>query len=406
MSFRIALSGMNAASSDLNVISNNIANSNTTGFKESRAEFGDVFAVSPYGVATNATGAGARLQRVAQQFNQGNIDFTGNALDMGVSGQGFFTLSNNGAMVYSRAGNFSTDASGYVVNPSGQRLQVFAANPDGTTFNTSKLTDIQLTTGDAPPQVSTKVQADLTLPGNATVPVNSPFDAADPTTYNHTTSLTVYDSLGASHSQSLYFTKTANPNEWTLQAQIDGVDVGTPQTLAYDSTGALVSPAGGDITLPPYTPPGGAGPLNLTVDLGNSTQYGQKFAVSALNQDGYGTGSLSSISVSAEGVVQASYSNGVTKSLGQVALTTFANPQGLQQNGDNAFSETYASGQALHGAAGTSQFGLVQGGALEASNVDQTAQLVNMITAQRNFQANAQMIQTQDQVTQTIINLR
>jgi flagellar hook protein FlgE len=406
MSFRIALSGMNAASSDLNVISNNIANSNTTGFKESRAEFGDVFAVSPYGVATNATGAGARLQRVAQQFNQGNIDFTGNALDMGVSGQGFFTLSNNGAMVYSRAGNFSTDASGYVVNPAGQRLQVFAPNADGTTFNTGKLTDIQLTTGDAPPQVSTKVQADLTLPGNATVPVNSPFDAADPTTYNHTTSLTVYDSLGASHSQSLYFTKTANPNEWTLQAQIDGVDVGTPQTLAYDSTGALVSPAGGDITLPPYTPPGGAGPLNLTVDLGNSTQYGQKFAVSALNQDGYGTGSLSSISVSAEGVVQASYSNGVTKSLGQVALTTFANPQGLQQNGDNAFSETYASGQALHGAAGTSQFGLVQGGALEASNVDQTAQLVNMITAQRNFQANAQMIQTQDQVTQTIINLR
>lgn len=406
MSFRIALSGMNAASSDLNVISNNIANSNTTGFKESRAEFGDLFAVSPYGVATNATGAGTRLQRVAQQFNQGNIDFTGNALDMGVSGQGFFTLSNNGAMVYSRAGNFSTDASGYVVNPAGQRLQVFAPNADGTTFNTGKLTDIQLTTGDAPPQVSTKVQADLTLPGNATVPVNSPFDAADPTTYNHTTSLTVYDSLGASHSQSLYFTRTTNPNEWTLQTQIDGVDVGTPQTLAYDSTGALVSPAGGDITLPPYTPPGGAGPLNLTVDLGNSAQYGQKFAVSALNQDGYGTGSLSSISVSAEGVVQASYSNGVTKSLGQVALTMFANPQGLQQSGDNAFSETYASGQALHGAAGTSQFGLVQGGALEASNVDQTAQLVNMITAQRNFQANAQMIQTQDQVTQTIINLR
>ncbi len=406
MSFRIALSGMNAASSDLNVISNNIANSNTTGFKESRAEFGDVFAVSPYGVATNATGAGARLQRVAQQFNQGNIDFTGNALDMGVSGQGFFTLSNNGAMVYSRAGNFSTDASGYVVNPSGQRLQVFAANPDGTTFNTSKLTDIQLTTGDAPPQVSTKVQADLTLPGNATVPVKVPFDAADPTTYNHSTSLTVYDSLGASHSQSLYFTKTANPNEWTMQAQIDGVDVGTPQTLAYDATGALVSPAGGDITLPPYTPPGGAAPMSLTVDLGNSVQYGQKFAVSALNQDGSGTGSLSSISVSAEGVIQANYSNGVTRSLGQVALTMFANPQGLQQSGDNAFSETYASGQALHGAAGTSQFGLVQGGALEASNVDQTAQLVNMITAQRNFQANAQMIQTQDQVTQTIINLR
>ncbi|RZZ80930.1 flagellar hook protein FlgE [Pseudoxanthomonas winnipegensis] len=406
MSFRISLSGMNAASSDLNVVSNNIANSNTTGFKSSRAEFGDVFAASVYGVSSNATGAGARLQRVAQQFTQGNIDFTGNSLDMAVSGQGFFTLSDNGTTVYSRAGNFSTDASGYVVNPSGQRLQVFAPNDDGTTFNTGKLSDLQLATGDAPPKVTTKVQASVTLPGNATAPTNSPFNAADPTTYSQTTSLTVYDSLGAAHTQSLYFSKTANANEWTVQTQIDGVSVGGAQTLTYDSSGALVSPANGQLALPAYTPPGGAGAMALSLDLSKSAQYGQKFAVSALNQDGYGTGSLSGISVSSEGVVQASYSNGVTKAIGQVALSSFASPQGLQQKGDNAFSETFASGQAVRGAAGTSDFGLVQGGALEASNVDQTAELVNMISAQRNFQANAQMIQTQDQITQTIINLR
>ena len=406
MSFRISLSGMNAASSDLNVVSNNIANSNTTGFKSSRAEFGDVFAASVYGVSSNATGAGARLQRVAQQFTQGNIDFTGNSLDMAVSGQGFFTLSDNGTTVYSRAGNFSTDASGYVVNPSGQRLQVFAPNDDGTTFNTGKLSDLQLATGDAPPKVTTKVQASVTLPGNATAPTNSPFNAADPTTYSQTTSLTVYDSLGAAHTQSLYFSKTANPNEWTVQTQIDGVSVGGAQTLTYDSSGALVSPANGQLALPAYTPPGGAGAMALSLDLSKSAQYGQKFAVSALNQDGYGTGSLSGISVSSEGVVQASYSNGVTKAIGQVALSSFARPQGLQQKGDNAFAETFASGQAVRGAAGTSDFGLVQGGALEASNVDQTAELVNMISAQRNFQANAQMIQTQDQITQTIINLR
>ncbi|WP_379653818.1 flagellar hook protein FlgE [Pseudoxanthomonas sp. UC19_8] len=406
MSFRISLSGMNAASSDLNVVSNNIANSNTTGFKSSRAEFGDVFAASVYGVSSNATGAGARLQRVAQQFTQGNIDFTGNSLDMAVSGQGFFTLSDNGTTVYSRAGNFSTDASGYVVNPSGQRLQVFAPNDDGTTFNTGKLSDLQLATGDAPPKVTTKVQASVTLPGNATAPTNSPFNAADPTTYSQTTSLTVYDSLGAAHTQSLYFSKTANPNEWTVQTQIDGVSVGGTQTLTYDSSGALVSPANGQLALPAYTPPGGAGAMALSLDLSKSAQYGQKFAVSALNQDGYGTGSLSGISVSSEGVVQASYSNGVTKAIGQVALSSFASPQGLQQKGDNAFAETFASGQAVRGAAGTSDFGLVQGGALEASNVDQTAELVNMISAQRNFQANAQMIQTQDQITQTIINLR
>ncbi|WP_340649525.1 flagellar hook protein FlgE [Pseudoxanthomonas winnipegensis] len=406
MSFRISLSGMNAASSDLNVVSNNIANSNTTGFKSSRAEFGDVFAASVYGVSSNATGAGARLQRVAQQFTQGNIDFTGNSLDMAVSGQGFFTLSDNGTTVYSRAGNFSTDASGYVVNPSGQRLQVFAPNDDGTTFNTGKLSDLQLATGDAPPKVTTKVQASVTLPGDATAPTNSPFNAADPTTYSQTTSLTVYDSLGAAHTQSLYFSKTANANEWTVQTQIDGVSVGGAQTLTYDSSGALVSPANGQLALPAYTPPGGAGAMALSLDLSKSAQYGQKFAVSALNQDGYGTGSLSGISVSSEGVVQASYSNGVTKAIGQVALSSFASPQGLQQKGDNAFAETFASGQAVRGAAGTSDFGLVQGGALEASNVDQTAELVNMISAQRNFQANAQMIQTQDQITQTIINLR
>ncbi|VXC06807.1 flagellar hook protein [Luteimonas sp. 9C] len=406
MSFRISLSGMNTASSDLSVTSHNIANANTIGFKQSRAEFGDVFAVSPYGLAKNAVGAGSRLQRVAQQFNQGNIDFTGQALDMGVSGQGFFTLSNNGQTVYSRAGNFTTDNNGFVVNPSGQRLQVYAPAGDGRSFNTGRLSDLQLATGDAPPKVSSAVNVGVTLPGNATVPVNAPFDAADPTTYSHTTSVTVYDSLGAAHSQSLYFSKTANDNEWTVQTQIDGNDVGTPQTLQYSPTGALVSPAGGSLTLPAYTPPGGAGPMTLALELGNSVQYGQNFAVSELTQDGYATGSLSGISVSAEGVVQASYSNGVSKPLGQVALTMFANPQGLQQAGDNAFSETFESGQPLRGAAGTSQFGLVQGGALEASNVDLTEQLVSMITAQRNFQANAQMIQTQDQITQTVINLR
>ena len=306
MSFRISLSGMNTASSDLSVTSHNIANANTVGFKQSRAEFGDVFAVSPYGLAKNAVGAGSRLQRVAQQFNQGNIDFTGQALDMGVSGQGFFTLSNNGQTVYSRAGNFTTDNNGFVVNPSGQRLQVYAPTGDGRSFNTGKLGDLQLATGDAPPKVSTKVNVGVTLPGNGAPPTNTPFDATDPTTYTHTTSLTVFDSLGASHSQALYFTKTGNANEWTVQTQIDGVDVGGPQTLQYSDTGALISPAGGNIALPPHTPPGGAGPMTLSLELGNSVQYGQKFAVSELTQDGFTTGSLSGISVSAEGVVQAS----------------------------------------------------------------------------------------------------
>ena len=406
MSFHISLSGMNSASSDLNITSNNIANANTTGFKESRGEFADVFAASAYGLSANAIGAGARLQRVAQQFEQGNVDFTGKALDMALSGQGFFTLSDGGALSYSRAGNFGADREGYVVNPAGQRLQVFLPNTTGNGFDTGRMSDLRLPAGDAPPRASTRVDVGVNLPGDAAVPTTTPFSADDPSSYNHTTSVTVYDSLGAAHSQSLYFTKTANPNEWQVRVQVDGNDVGTPQTLQYSSTGALVSPANGAIALPAYATPGGAAAIALTLDLSDSTQYGNAFGVAELSQDGHATGRLSGIEVSEEGVVSARYSNGESSPLGQVALTNFANPQGLKPLGGNGWAETFDSGQARRGPAGSAEFGLVQGGALEASNVDLTEQLVNMITAQRNFQANAQMIQTQDQVTQTVINIR
>ena len=406
MSFRISLSGMNAASADLNVTSHNIANANTTGFKQSRAEFGDVFAKSAAGLSRNAIGAGVRLERVAQQFQQGNVDFTGRSLDLALSGEGFFTLSAGGAMAYSRAGNFGTDRDGFVVNPAGQRLQVFLPNANGQGFDTGRMGDLQLSSGDSPPSATGKVEVGTNLPANAAAPIVSPFDATDPASYNYTTSLTVYDSLGASHSQSLYYIKTANPNEWQVQTQIDGVDVGTPQTLQYSTSGQLLSPSPGNVVLPPYTPSNGAAAMAVTMDLSNSTQYGNAFGVNSLVQDGYATGRLTGIEVSSEGIVNARYTNGVSTPLGQVALTSFANPQGLQPLGDNAWGETFESGQPRRGAAGSSDMGVVQGGALEASNVDLTEQLVNMISAQRNFQANAQMISTQDQITQTVINIR
>jgi flagellar hook protein FlgE len=406
MSFRISLSGMNAASADLNITSNNIANSNTTGFKQSRAEFSDVFQTSAYGLSRNSVGAGVRLQKVAQQFGQGTIENTGKALDLALNGQGFFTLSSGGSMVYSRAGNFGTDRDGFVVNPSGHRLQVFLPNSTGTGFDTGRASDLQLATGDAPPRATTRSTLGVNLPGNAAAPTQTPFDAADPTTYNHTTSMTVYDSLGATHSQSMYFVKTANPNEWQVHTMVDGNAVGPAQTLQYSNLGALTSPAGGEITLPAYDPGNGAAPLDMTLELADSTQYGSGFSVSALTQDGHATGRLTGIEVSPEGVVQARYTNGVSSPLGQVVLTNFANPQGMQPMGDNAWAETFESGQPRRGVGGSSEFGQVQGGALEASNVDLTEQLVNMITAQRNFQANAQMISTQDQITQTVINIR
>lgn len=406
MSFRISLSGMNAASADLNVTSNNIANANTTGFKQSRAEFGDVFAASAYGLSRNAIGAGVRLAAVAQQFGQGNVDFTGRNLDLAISGQGFFTLSDGGATVYSRAGNFGADRDGFVVNPAGQRLQVYRPNASGIGFDMGRLGDLQLTTGDSAPRATSTVTVQSNLPADAAAPTLTPFDPNDPDTYNRTTSLTVYDSLGAAHGQTLYFVKTANPNEWQLHTAIDGTAVGGAQTLQYSDTGTLLSPSPGQIVLPAYTPATGAAPMALTMDLGESTQFGDSFSLAALGQDGYTTGRLTGIEVSPEGIVNARYTNGVSTPLGQVALTGFANPQGLQPLGDNAWAETFESGQPRRGQAGSSEFGAVQGGALEASNVDLTEQLVNMISAQRNFQANAQMIQTQDQVTQTVINIR
>lgn len=404
MTFRISVSGMNAASQDLNITSNNIANVNTVGFKQSRAEFGDLFAVSAYGLSNVATGAGVRLQAVAQQFGQGNIDFTGRSLDLAISGQGFFTLSNNGATVYSRAGNFGADRDGYVVNPAGHRLQVFLPNTAGG-FDTGRLSDLQLPTGDAPPAATRNVTVETNLPADATQPALA-FDPLDPNSYNETTSVTVYDSLGASHSQSIYFVKTANPNEWEMHTYIDGNPVGGAQVLQYSSSGALTSPSPGQITLPAAATTNGSAPLSITMDLGRSTQYGEDFSVLGLTQDGHSTGRLTGIETSPEGVISARYTNGVVQPLGQVAMTNFVNPQGLQSIGDNVWAETYNSGEPRRGQAGTADFGAVQGGGLEASNVDLTEQLVNMITAQRNFQANSQMIQTQDQITQTIINIR
>jgi flagellar hook protein FlgE len=405
MTFRVALSGLNAASTDLSVTANNIANSATSGFKSSRTEFASLFAVSSQGTTSTQSGAGVRVSTIAQQFSQGNIDFTDSSLDLAISGQGFFILSDGGALSYTRAGAFQLDRDGYMVNTQGKRLQVFEPSPAGG-FNTGSLGDLRLLTGESPPNATTLVETIANLPANASPPANATFDPADSTSYNAATSLTVYDSLGAAHTATLYFVKTAAPNEWNTRLYIDGTAVGGAEVLQYSDTGALVSPAGGDIVFPAYVPTTGAAAMNLAFDFAQTTQYGQNFAVNSITQDGYTTGRLIGMDIDATGVVQARYTNGRSLPLGQVALASFANPQGLQQLGDTNWAETFTSGQALRGQAGNSGFGLMQSGALEASNVDITEQLVNMITSQRNFQANAQMLSTYDQITQTVINIR
>ncbi len=406
MPFRLALSGLNAAQADLSVTANNIANTATAGFKGSRAEFAELFSVSAQGVSNVAIGNGVRVSNVAQQFAQGNIDFTENSLDLAVSGQGFFVLNDAGALAYTRAGAFQLDRDGYVVNAQGQRLQSYPPTGAGNTFNTGALNDVQLVTAESAPAATTSAEVILNLPANASPPTVATFDPADLNSYNHATSLTTYDSLGAAHTATMYFVKTANPNEWTTQLYVDGASVGGPQTLQYSNQGALTAPAGGQIPFGSHPVATGAEPMNMTFDFGRTTQFGGNFNINAISQDGYTTGRLIGIDIDSTGVVQARFTNGRSLALGQVALANFSNPQGLQQLGDTNWAETFGSGQALRGQAGNSGFGLIQSGALEASNVDITEQLVNMITAQRNFQANAQMISTADAITQTIINIR
>jgi flagellar hook protein FlgE len=404
MSFGIALTGINAAQADLDVVSNNIANADTTGFKQSVTEFSDLYASSQNGVAADAIGNGVQVAAVEQDFSQGSIETTGNNLNLALSGAGFFVVSSGGALSYTRSGDFTTNSDGYVVNPQGQVLQVYAPTASGG-FNTSTTTGLQISTADSAPAATKNVDLTLDLPANATVPADAAFSPTDPDSYNNSTTATVYDSLGAAHTATVYFAKTANANQWDAYLTIDGQQVGAAQPLTFSANGTMTVPANGDVDFGAYTPTTGAAALAMNFNFSNTTQYGSAFSVNAIQQDGQTTGTLSGVNIDTSGVVEAQYTNGQSVQLGQVALANFADPNGLAQQGDSAWGQTAASGQALYGQAGTAGLGQVESGSLEESNVDVTAQLVQMITAQRAFQANAQMISTENQITQTVIQI-
>jgi flagellar hook protein FlgE len=297
------------------------------------------------------------------------------------------------------------DKDGFVVNSFGQRLQVFPEAGRGV-FDIGNLVDLRLAVGEAPPQASASGDIGINLPANAEPPVSPVFDPLDVDSFNNSTSTTVYDSLGAPHIATFYFVKNPQVGSWTTHFTIDGSPVDGGQQLQFDSQGRLSDPVNGELDFPPFALASGADPLDLTFDFDDTTQFGDQFTITRVSQDGFGVGLLNGIDIDQQGVVAARFSNGTTQALGQVALTAFTNNQGLKPDGDNTFVETTASGEAVRGVAGTSRFGLLQSGSLEQSNVDLTQQLVDMIISQRNFQANAQMISTQDEVQQTIINLR
>lgn len=531
MPFRIALSGLNAASSELRVIGHNVANAATVGFKKSRAQFADIFATSGLGTASNAIGAGVRIAAVSQQFTQGNIGFTDNNLDLAISGQGFFRLNDNGVTVFSRAGQFGVDRDGYVVNAQDQRLTAYTADSAGAI--TGALSELRLDTSNIAPAQTTTITSGINVDAAADVPappapstaitlagttlftgdspyttaaftvvdnygnsynnatleytwdgaawdmqmliggvatnppttaanvaigtdtvtmswdpdaaagpqsaialtidttgststagagvsagtatadgsVQGVFSIADATSYNNSTSLTIYDSLGASHLSTMYFRKTGTPNEWEMYTYVDDTQVDGPVGLSFSSDGQLTDING--TAVPPaimtsssFTPTGGASAMTIDFNLTGMTQYGSAFNVSQLSQDGFTTGRLSGIDIANTGVITARFTNGQSRTLGQLALANFSNTQGLRQLGDTSWAETFESGAALVGAPGSGSLGLIESGALEGSNVDLTEQLVGMITAQRNFQSNAQVISTADTIQQAIINIR
>lgn len=422
MSFDTAVSGIKASATNLGIIGNNIANAGTTGFKSSRGEFTDVFSSSLLGASGNAVGRGVAVNGVNQSFTQGNITFTDNVLDMAINGSGFFVLNDAGTNVYSRAGSFQVDRSGTVVNSAGHELMTFNTTETGSP--TGGMSPLKIDTSLIQPEATTAVDMSANLDSRALPPsvawpaagfdaFGSPATAPDPDMFNSSTSVTIYDSLGNSHTQSLYFVKTATENEWEVHSLIDGVTQGSASTLTFDSTGQIpTADLPLEVDISGWTPLDSAGNTNgaaaqdFTLDLSTLTQFGNEFSVSAIDQDGFTTGQLRGVEVGDGGVVFARFTNGQSRALGQVALADFSNTAGLQPLGGSIWAETFTSGQPALSVPGTGGVGSVQSGALEDSNVEVTQELVDMIVAQRNFQANAKVIQTEDTITQAVINLR
>jgi flagellar hook protein FlgE len=418
MAFSTALSGLTAASSDLDVTANNIANSNTVGFKEARAQFADVYAAGAVNLNNSVIGQGVRLSSTAQQFTQGNISTSSSNLDLAISGDGFYTLKSANGYVYSRNGQFGEDKSGNVISSTGQALQVYPPLINGG-FNTGTLSNLNLQTAQSAPLATTTGTVILNLPANTAPPIVTPFNPANSQTYNQSTSTQVYDSLGNAYPATMFFSAVAPaaavvgppavaaipPNTWTVNMTVNGASAGPAQHLTFSSSGAVALPVGGTLNFNGFTPASGALPMTLAFNFGSTTQYGGQFGVSSIVQNGYATGQLSTVAIDPTGIVSAVYTNGRSTQLGQLAMANFPNPQGLKQLGDTNWSETFTSGTVVQGVANSAGFGSIQSGALEASNVDLTTQLVNMITAQRAFQANAQVITTANQESQTIINI-
>lgn len=415
MAFQQGLSGLNATSKNLEIIGNNIANANTFGAKAARAEFSDMYAAALNGAGANAIGIGTNLVAVAQQFTQGNINVTENAMDLAINGGGFFQVTDGvNPVMYSRNGQFKVDRDGFIVNNQGLQLMGYPADGAGV-IQPGQAMALKLPTAGIDPQVTSRIAVEMNLDSRAGPVAAAPaIDFTDPTTYNNATSMTVYDAKGQDVALTYYFQKSGN-DTWNVFATANGQPLGGDPpapvaTLAFDSTGGTVTvnPALPTLNIGATTNSAGAltVPMIVELDLDGTTQFGAPFGVTDMTQNGYAAGQLAGITIEPNGIVMARYSNGQSQPAGQIELATFRNPQGLQPQGGGVWARTFASGDPIVGVPGEGNMGVLQAGALEESNVDLTAELVKMITAQRMYQANAQTIKTVDQAMQTLVNLR
>ena len=418
MGFQQGLSGLNAASKNLEVIGNNVANANTIGAKESRAEFGDMYASA---ISNTSIGIGVNLQAVSQQFTQGNITTTDNPLDLAINGNGFFEVQNpSGQTLYTRNGQFQQNKDGFITTNVGLKLVGYPASKDGT-IQPGAAVPLQLPTGGVAPNPTGKVTVEMNLDARkgTTLPLAAPLiDFSDAKTYNDATSVKVFDAKGQDVALTYYFQKSAT-DTWNVYATANGTSVkvdgaGKPlpvTTITFPANGGKPTAPLGTVPfdVPSTTNATGGTTLPITgvaLDLTGATQYGSGFGVTSMAQDGYAAGRLVSVVIEKSGVVMATYSNGQSKPAGQLELATFRNPQGLSPLGGNLWARSYASGDPTVGTPSSGNIGALQAGSLEESNTDLTNELVNMITAQRIYQANSQTIKTQDQVLQTLVNLR
>lgn len=423
MAFQQGLSGLNSSSKAIDVTSNNIANASTVGFKTANAQFADVYASALSGASTGLQiGIGSTVNAVRQAFTQGNLATSNNPLDLAINGNGFFRMQrNDGSVAFTRNGQFDIDKDGFIVSAIGDKLTGFpvASQQGGTTVFEGQPGLLRIDNANIEPRatqdIGVAVVANLDSREINPTLKDPPGPAFDGTlvpipvsSYNATTSLNIFDSLGNAHSLTFYFVRTdpAVDRTWEVYTSIDGGEATSAGNLVFNDQGGFDPAAVTALDIGPIVLDNGAADLEFTVDLSNLTQFGSNFAVTSLTQNGYTTGQITGLVTTREGVIQGRYSNGQTKDIGKIALANFTSPNGLISLGNNLWAESPDSGQPVIGSPGSGVLGVISAGQVEESNVDLTQELVQLIVQQRNYQANAQSIRTQDQILQTLVNLR